>query len=389
MASAEGDLAAAGAIPNPTLSAGIGHSFLFGHCTGDTGEPAPCPSYPPALSASISDGAALSDSLSGKRGLRLRVAREALAAARLSRDDALRSLEGQVKQQFVQVLVAQESLAFAREVADAQARTAALSKARLEAGAISEADLARIDTAWLESDQAVDQARATLRTAQLGLAFFLGARAAVPEFEVVAGELARATVSPGLSAATRDSVLRQAFEARLDLLAAQRTEERARAGVDLARRERWPDFTLSLSYAQQGTTQTAVSPPTVSLGVSVPLPLFYRQQGEIEKAEADASTQSLALAKAESTVVSDVETAWAGFEGSRALVERMENGLLERAKTAFDLVTIQYQRGAGSLLDLLDAQRTYTATELEYLQDVSAYWQSVFRLEQAAGVVLR
>ncbi|HET6414401.1 MAG TPA: hypothetical protein VFG53_20300 [Anaeromyxobacter sp.] len=94
VASAEGDLAAAGAIPNPTLSAGIGHSFLFGHCTGDTGEPAPCPSYPPALSASISDGAALSDSLSGKRGLRLRVAREALAAARLPRDDALRSLEG-------------------------------------------------------------------------------------------------------------------------------------------------------------------------------------------------------------------------------------------------------------------------------------------------------
>ncbi|WP_242393262.1 TolC family protein [Anaeromyxobacter oryzisoli] len=387
---AEGDLAAAGAIPNPTLGLGYGRSFLTGRCTNEVGAEVACPSYPPAYSASLSDGGAVFDSLTGKRGLRTRVAREALAAARLSRDDALRSLAAQVEQRFVEAVLGTQSLQFAREVAAAQARTVELTQARYDAGAISEADLARVQTARLEADQAVDRAQADLRTARVALAFLLGVRGPVPDFEVVPGELGRSTAPARLAAETRESLIARALQSRPDVLAARRQTERARAAVDLARRLRFPDVTLSASYAQEGNTPTAVTPPTWSVGVSVPLPIFYRQRGEIEKAEADRLTQSLTVAKAEGTAVSDVESAWAAYEASRALVQRMEKGgLLERSRTAFDLVTIQYRKGAASLLDLLDAQRTWIATRLEYLQDMAGYWQAIFRLEQATGASLR
>jgi outer membrane protein, heavy metal efflux system len=387
---AEGDLAAARAVPNPTISGSYGRSFPRGACADGSGAPAPCgPLGEPALGAGISDNAALFDSLTGKRGLRRDAAAAALGAARLSRDDALRNLEAQLKGQFVALLLAEGTLDFAREVAAAQARTLELSRARYDAGAISEADLARIETSKLEADQAVDQARAALRNAQVAVAFLLGVRGAVPELRAVPEELRSSALPRGLSSETRDSLLDRALRARPDVLAARRQVERADAALALARRQRFPDVSLSVSYAQQGTTSQAVTPPTWTAGISLPLPLFSLRSGEIARAEADLSAQKLALARSEAAAVSDVESAWATFEQGRALVRRMEGGLLERARTALDLVTIQYQKGAASLLDLLDAQRTFTAVRLEYLQDLASYWQAIFRLEQATGLALR
>jgi cobalt-zinc-cadmium efflux system outer membrane protein len=387
---AEGDLVAARAIPNPTISGSYGRSFPRGGCVDAAGAPTPCEPFPdPALGAGISDNAALFDSLTGKRGLRTDVASAALAAARLSRDEALRTLDAQLESQFVALLLAEGTLDFAKEVAEAQGQTSQLTRARYDAGAISEADLARIETAKLEADQAVDLARAGLRNAQVALAFLLGVRGAVPDFHPVPGELRSSAPPKGLSGETRDSLLSRALQNRPDVLAARRQVDRAAAAAALARRQRVPDVTLSLGYSQQGTTNQAVSPPTWTFGLSLPLPVFYLRSGEIARAEADLTAQRLALARAEATVVSDVEAGWATFAQARALLARMEGGLLERAKTARDLVTIQYRKGAASLLDLLDAQRTFIAVRLEYLQDLAAYWQAIFRLEQAAGATLR
>jgi cobalt-zinc-cadmium efflux system outer membrane protein len=284
---AEGDAQAAAAIANPTLSGTYGRSTFFGGCPSDTG----CPSIPePALTAGLSDNAALFDTLIGKRRLRRDVARAALAAARLQRNDALRLLEGQVKGAFVQVLVSRDTLRFDQEVAASQDRASALSRARFENGAISEADLARIETAALEAQQAVDGARSDLRSAQVALAFLLGVRGPVADFDVIPGPLESSTVPGPLAATTKDSLLTRALEGRPDVVAARRQAERAGLAVSLAFRQRIPDVTLSFDYAQQGTAPSAITPPTFIVGLSVPVPLFYRQQGEIRRAEADRRT---------------------------------------------------------------------------------------------------
>jgi outer membrane protein, heavy metal efflux system len=390
VASAEGEVHVAGAIANPALSLSYGRSFTYGHCTDAQGIAAACGLLPEAqYGAGVSDQGTIFDAISGKRGLRLRSARAALAAARASRDDALRALTGQTKEAFLRVLLAQEARKLALDVAASSARTAELTRARHEAGSISEADAARVDVAKLESDQAADSAAQALEEAKVALGFLLGVRELVPGYRVDAPELLQARAPQLLAGASADVLLERARARRPDLAAARLQLERAQAALALARRQRVPDVALSLNYAQQGTTASAVTPPTLTAGVAFPIPVFHQQQGEIRKAEADRHAQELQARKVEAQVTSDVGTAFAQYEAAARLTRRMEGGLLDRARRARDLVSIQYQKGSATLLDFLDAQRTFIGTNAEYLQDLWLFWSAAFRLEQAVGEELR
>jgi cobalt-zinc-cadmium efflux system outer membrane protein len=392
--SAAADVRAAGALPNPALSLGYGRSVVK-----RLGDPLADPPTSdtwvwlndPVLSAGLSDQAALQSIIFGKRGLRRDVAEAALGAARLTRADAQRTLESQLKQQFLLTLVMRDTLKFTREVQKTSAQMLGLTQTRYNAGAISEADLARIQTAKLEADQAVDAAVQNYRQAQVGLAFLLGARSVVPDFEVEEPQLLHYALPPVLNNASKDGLLQSALENRPDLRAIRLQQQRAESSIALAKRTRIPDIALSFSYTQQGTIEgQAITPPTFTFGISAPLPILYQQQGEIQKAEADYRTQVLQLAKLQAQVVTDIESGYAAFVSAEQLVKRMETGgLLASARRARDLVSIQYQKGAASLLEFLDAQRTFIGTNVEYLQDLTLYWTAIFKLEQAVGVKLQ
>jgi cobalt-zinc-cadmium efflux system outer membrane protein len=159
--------------------------------------------------------------------------------------------------------------------------------------------------------------------------------------------------------------------------------------VRLARRQVFPDIAVSAVYAQTGTGQFAVSPPSLLFSLSGPLPVFYQQQGDIQKAAANYDTQTLQQAKLTAQVVSEVATGLSAYRSSRAMVERMEKALKPSAARAFSITRVQYDKSAATLMDLLDAQRTYIATNVEYLQDLANYWTAVFQLEEAVGVDFR
>ena len=139
---------------------------------------------PWAYNIGINDSAAVADWLSGKRDLRLKVARTALAAAKMSRADASRTLTLQVKTAYLQAAQAQVAYAFAKEVAATEATTLKKFQDRYRKGAVNEGDLQRIEVEKLEADQTVDSARAALRQARAAIAFLLGVRGDTPEFDV-------------------------------------------------------------------------------------------------------------------------------------------------------------------------------------------------------------
>ena len=381
---AEGQVKTAGAIPNPVGSAGWGKTINY-----DPGNCDQCSTTYWALG--LSDSAAIEDSLSGKRGLRLKVARNALAAAKMSRADAERTIAFQVKSGYLQVAASVLAYKFAKEVDDANVKTLKLFETRFRSGAINEGDLARIETQKLEADQALDQAAQALRQARVALAFLIGVRGAASDFDVDTKVLDYAQPQ-ALATSTELSLLRAAFEHRPDLVAAGYQKAAAEAQISLARRQRFPDITVGVNYSQLGTGGTsvggAVSPPTVVFGVTAPLPVFYQQQGEVRQAEAQYDTTALSQAKATAQVVNDVSTGYSAYSTARQLVQRMETGLLKSARTARDITRLQYEKGAASLTDYLDAQRTYIATNVEYFQDLASYWTAVFQLEQAAGTDL-
>jgi cobalt-zinc-cadmium efflux system outer membrane protein len=375
----QGTLAAAGMVPNPFLTFGAGKNF---QCAQS--QDCKVVSY----SVGLSDSNALSNFFTGKWALRREVASAALEAIRRSRDDALRTLGFALKQAYVQVLLARAQREVARETQQSTLRTRQLNERRFALGAINEADLALTQVAELEAEQALDTAEQGLRTAKVALAFLLGFRELVPEFDVDAHELDFSLPGP-LAQATRESLLREGLARRPDLRAQMQQEKRADAALSLARRNRVPDFTLGATYTANGSGDTNISPPNATISLTFAPPIFYRQRGEITQAEADLATQQILRQKVEAQVVSDLETAFAQLNAARKLVERMNGTLLERAQKARDLVQVQYEKGAASLLDLLNAQRTYTATRGEYAQDLASYWNAVGLLEQAVAEELR
>lgn len=384
VAAAAGDLQAAGASPNPQLSAGVTHSPGY-----DASKCAGCSAT--GFNLGLSDQGALSDLLlTQKRGLRLDVARAALEAAKLSRADAQRTLELALKTLFTQALLARAQIDLAAEAKESAGRTRALNEKRFALGAVSEADVARSEVAELEAEQAREAATQQLAAQRAALGAFLGVRGATPPpaFELDPKGLDFRVPQP-LSQASAETLLQAALEARPDLRAWALQRERAEASIALVKRQRWPDLALNVGYAQQGSSSDSISPPTVSVGVSLPLPILYQQGGELARAQADLAAQSAQRQKQEAQVVADVRSAFAAFGAARAQVERMDTRLLGRARRARDLIEVQYQKGSASLLDLLDAQRTFLAVNGERLALLAGYWTAVASLEAAVSKELR
>jgi cobalt-zinc-cadmium efflux system outer membrane protein len=370
----------AGAIPNPAISAGVGRSFGFNSkaCPG-------CSAL--AWSAGVSDQSAIFDTLSGKRRLRSRTAELALSVARQNRADTQRTLESMLRQQYLEAVYARDALDLAHESQGRLGHVLELNQARFQHGAISQVDALKVETEKLEADQEVERAELTLAEAKYDLAFLLGVRGRVPDFEVDV-DLPRYRVPADLGHATVDSLLEQARKQRPDLAAAHLEHDRAGAALQTAKRLRFPDVALSLGVSGQGAGSDVSSPPTLSLGLTLTPPLFYRFQGEVQKAQADMRVQDTLLAKTEAQIVNDVTGALAQFQSTQRRVERAEHGLLDRARRTRDLVQIQYEKGAASLLEYLDAQRMLIETTQGYLRDLADYWLAVVLIGEAVSLEL-
>jgi cobalt-zinc-cadmium efflux system outer membrane protein len=378
--SVRGDAQMAGAIPNPAISGGVGRSFGFNSAT--------CPGCSAlAWDVGVSDQSALFDTLSGKRGLRSRTAELALAVARQGRADTQRTLESMLRQQYLQAVYARDALDLTLESQSRLGHVLELNQARFQHGAISQVDALKVETEKLEADQEVERAEFDLAEAKFQLAFLLGVRGRVPDFEVDA-DLPRYRVPAELGRATVESLLDLARKQRPDLAAAHLQHDRAGTAVQSAKRLRFPDVALSIDLSGQGAGSDVSSPPTVSLGLTLTPPLFYRFQGEVQKAQADLRIQDTLLAKTEAQIANDVTVALTQFKSTQRRVERAENGLLDRARRTRDLVQVQYEKGAASLLEYLDAQRMLIETTQGYLRDLADYWLAVVLIGEAVGLEL-
>ncbi len=338
-----------------------------------------------AWSAGISDGASLFDSISGKRGLRQNTANLALEVARKGQSDARRLLEGLLRQTYLRAVAARQTLSTQKEAQETLGRLADLIRARYERGSISEVEVLKIETEKLSADQQVERSQRDLDLSKAELAFMIGVRGRVPVFAVDA-QLPSYLVPPVLQGSTLESLLDMARKQRPDLAGAKINRDRAETQVRSSQRLRFPEIEMSVGIAGQGSYGSAINPPTLSLGLSLTPPVFNRFEGEIAKAKADLTAQSAQLAKAEAQVLSDVQTAFIQFKSARSRVERAERELLDHAKRTRDLVQIQYQKGAASLLEYLDAQRIFISTKLDYEGDLSDYWLAVVQIGQAVGL---
>jgi cobalt-zinc-cadmium efflux system outer membrane protein len=244
--------------------------------------------------------------------------------------------------------------------------------------------LARVEAEKLEADQNVDQAEANVESTQAALAFVLGLRG--HDARVTLDEKALDYVVPAsIADATLQALVQKATEQRADAKQAELAERRADASVSLAKRQRVPDVSLFFQYQQMGTGQNAVQPPTLAVGVGLPIPILDTRSGPVARAEADLDASRFTTTRVQNQIVFDVRTAFAAFTSGRRIAARFENQLIDRRRRAFEITKAQFEAGSATLMDFLDAERGFAGAANDRLAALAAYWKAVFALEAALG----
>jgi len=304
-----------------------------------------------------------------KREHRLENARSTTSLADFQLDDQRRQTDLAVRQAFSRMLYAQAALNISRENLDGYRKTVALMKVRLDAGDIDQTDFDRVELqlAGFESDFA--NAQLTLQQGSIALQTLLGVGNPSENFAIT-GSLAPPPVM-----LTLDDLRNDALANRPDLKAAQAQIDVNVAAVKLAKANGTADPTIEGEYERSGNANT------VGGNINIPLRIFDRNQGEKQRAAYELESSRLAYTAARNQVLSDVDSAWAGYQTAVAEDARYRDKYLAEAVHVRDNLEFSYRNGNSTLLDYLSALSDYRQVNLSSL---NAKLQVLLSLEQLA-----
>ncbi|HZT71414.1 MAG TPA: TolC family protein [Terriglobia bacterium] len=309
-----------------------------------------------------------------KRKWRMQNARDNTAVVESEVQDNERALTFNVAQQFVNVLLAESSLAFAQQNMASFQKTLDLSEERYKKGAISEGDLLKIKLQMLEFQKDVASARLARQQALDSLRDLLGYESVPRNYDVI-GKLEYTPIQGNL-----EDYQAKALNLRPDLRAANQAVVAAKSQYMLAKANGKRDLTLTSGYSHVAAANDA------SFSANIEIPLFDRNQGEIARTHAAITQAEEAKDATQQAVMTDVATAFEAVKTGERIIQLYQSGYLKESKESLDISQYAYQRGAASLLDFLDAERSYRSTELAYRETLAAYMLAVEQLNEATGM---
>jgi cobalt-zinc-cadmium efflux system outer membrane protein len=190
----------------------------------------------------------------------------------------------------------------------------------------------------------------------------------------VVGDLAYEPLNANL-----DDLQAKAMRERPDFLAAELGTTAAKSQISLAKANAKVDVNGTYDFTHVSGENTA------SIFVNFELPIFNRNQGEIART-GYALTQAQEQEQAASdTVLSDVSNAYEAVRSNDEIVQLYTSGYLKQAQDSRDISEYAYKRGAATLLDFLDAERSFRAVQLAYRQALAAYMTALEQLKEAVG----
>jgi len=166
---------------------------------------------------------------------------------------------------------------------------------------------------------------------------------------------------------------------RPDLRAAQQGVTAAESQLALQKANGKMDITGTFDYSHTAGTSSG------AFFYNMPLPIFNRNQGEIARARYAITQAQEQASETAQQVSTDVLQAYENLRTNEQIIQLYEGGYVEQAKQSRDISEYAYRRGAASLLDYLDAERTYRANQLAYRQALASYMLALEQLRQAVG----
>jgi len=354
-----GQQVAAGAYPNPSIFGTVGPGAIRDPTTG----------------VKITERTVTVEQpleWQGKRHARQQAADAGAAGASAAMDETRLNVIAEARVAFYLVLLAQRDVELAGQNLTMVEDVLRTVKARVAAGdatvfettkATVEVQKAKKEVARAQNALVVVRAKLDMVTAgMLGRLFSIQG-----DFE---------SLQQGLDL---DALSSRAMERHPTLRRLSKLVEQAKFSATLERESRIPNVRVDGSYHREAGDES------VTVGLSVPLPLWYQRQGEIEtalgaqhRAEAERLRAQHEITQAITQHMQDVRTA-------NEQLQVFETGLLKQAEQTLRIARVSFQQGAASLLDLLDSQRVYRQTLLEYVQARADLSIALARLERAVG----
>ncbi|HSB45622.1 MAG TPA: TolC family protein [Nitrospira sp.] len=377
MSSAEGHIdqqrgqqTAAGAYPNPTVTGNIGYGEIRDAGRADiqssldrrslteynvtVGQPLEWPSL---------------------RAARQQVAEGGLATATASLSETRLNLTTQVKVAFYDLLLAQQDAALARQNLDIVESVARIVKARVKSGEGPQFELIKAEVEVLKAKQQLTRADNVVRVNRVVVDTLTGG-ALGPSY-VVQGDFAGMSKELHVEELMARMAIRHPTIQRL-----LKSVEQSDWKIEYERQSRVPSVTVNGSYWRE------IGREAVQGGLSVPMPLWYRRQGEIASSLGTKRREEAELLRARNELARAVHQHYQDARTTADLIEVFDKGLLKQAQEALRLAQFSFQQGASSLLEVFDAQRVQRQIQMDYAQVRYELSVSLARLERAVGGTL-
>lgn len=356
---AEGLIEQAGQRPNPTLEVGVENVLGTGAASGVR-----------SLEATVQ--AAQTFERGDKRGKRIALADRDRAAT--AQEFAVRRAEilAATAAAYVSALAAQERLALAAEPLRLARETLAVLEARARAGAASQIETLRARAAVVAAESDVARATAAFAAARTALAAAWGGSPAAPA--ALAGTLRTPDVLPS------DAGWRARLASHPRLALQQAVIAGRRAALDLEQAQAAPDVTASggLRFLRDGSDAAFVA------GVSVPLPVRHKNQGNIRAARATLAGAEHAVGTIAAELEAAFAVAWQDLAAAHALAQNLRRDVLPATAEAVAAVRRAHEAGAVPLTDVLEAQRALAALRRDVLAAEADYAAAQVRLDALA-----
>lgn len=329
--------------------------------------------------------------LGGKRANRTKVAETSIEVAKADVVEAERQIIGRLRLLFVDAQGAASRVDLFERLDQTNDQMMSVMNVRLRAG-----DASQLDARLLQAQ--TNQVRAERLLAENQLAGLVLQIRTVAGLSLDEPLLLRRDQPISDMLPTEDAFLTRALETRPDLQAARLREDLAAAGISLAKSQAVPDVTAFARYGQESVLgQLATGSQkrvferekVLEVGVSIPLPLFNREQGNISEAasrRAQARTEREAL---EGTVRRDVALAFQRYDTARKALNILQSGVLEQNQANVRTVQLAFNLGELRFLDIVNQQRLLIEAETTVLNAQTEVNAARADLESTVGVLNR
>jgi cobalt-zinc-cadmium efflux system outer membrane protein len=250
----------------------------------------------------------------------------------------------------------------------------AINHDRYQSGAIAKVDFSRLQLQRVQYESDLQTAEVNLRTAKIQLLALLNDQTPVEQFDVI-GPF---DFSPQMPSS--DNVRQAALDTRPDLRAAIQSVDKAKTDHRLAVANGSTDPMFSVDAGSNPPLD-----PYVGFGISIPLRIFDRNQGEKQRTQLDIDRNERLMQASRAQVFSDVDSAYATVKSTIVLLQPYKDSYLAQATDVRDTIAFSYQHGGASLLDFLNAQADYRSVQVNYLNLVASYLNAASQLNLAVG----